>query len=212
MMKINYQIKMEEQLYKIEKSGYTPRLLLHSCCGPCSSYVISYLTDYFHLDVIYYNPNIYPEDEYVHRKNEQIRLIEELETKNKLSFLDSEYEPDIFNSIAMGFEDEREGGLRCGECIKQRLEKTALYASKHGYDYFTTTLSVSPHKNAQLINILGFELEEKYGVSYLPADFKKKGGFLKSIEIAKEHELYRQDYCGCKYSLAESENRKGSRS
>lgn len=209
-MKINYQIKMEEELDRIENSGETPKLLLHSCCGPCSSYVISYLTEYFNLDVIYYNPNIYPADEYMHRKNEQIRLIEELETKNTLGFIDSEYDPEVFDLLAKGHEDEREGGLRCGECIKQRLEETAIYASGHGYDYFTTTLSVSPHKNSQLINKLGYELEEKYGISYLPADFKKKGGFLKSIEMAKEHELYRQDYCGCRYSLAESENRKGS--
>lgn len=209
-MKINYQIKMEEELDRIENSGETPKLLLHSCCGPCSSYVISYLTEYFNLDVIYYNPNIYPADEYMHRKNEQIRLIEELETKNNLGFIDSEYDPEVFDLLAKGHEDEREGGLRCGECIKQRLEETAIYASGHGYDYFTTTLSVSPHKNSQLINKLGYELEEKYGISYLPADFKKKGGFLKSIEMAKEHELYRQDYCGCRYSLAESENRKGS--
>lgn len=210
MMKINYQIKMEEELDRIENSGETPKLLLHSCCGPCSSYVISYLTEYFNLDVIYYNPNIYPADEYMHRKNEQIRLIEELKTKNNLGFIDSEYDPEVFDLLAKGLEDEREGGLRCGECIKQRLEETAIYASGHGYDYFTTTLSVSPHKNSQLINKLGYELEEKYGISYLPADFKKKGGFLKSIEMAKEHELYRQDYCGCRYSLAESENRKGS--
>lgn len=211
-MKINYQIKMEEILDKVINSKEVPRLLLHSCCGPCSSYVISYLADYFDLDVIYYNPNIYPENEYILRKKEQIRLIEELDTKNNLGFVDSEYDPDVFISIAKGLEGEKEGGVRCGECIKQRLEKTALYASEKGYDYFTTTLSVSPHKNAQLINKLGFELEEKYGISYLPADFKKKGGFLKSIELAKEHELYRQDYCGCKYSLVESENRKGNRS
>lgn len=206
-MKINYQLQMESEIKNILMSGKTPKLLLHSCCGPCSSYVIDYLTEYFDIDVYFYNPNIYPKDEYLLRKKEQIRLINELESKNHLGMIDDDYNYELFKELSSGMDDEPEGGLRCRECIYHRMEMTAVKA-KVEYDYFTTTLSVSPHKNSQLINKLGLRLAEKHGAVFLVSDFKKKEGYKKSIELSKAHNLYRQDYCGCEFSKIESDKRK----
>lgn len=201
-MNINYQKKMEEQLENIVG---VPTLLLHSCCAPCSSYVIEYLSNYFDITIYYYNPNISPIDEYEKRKAEQIKLIKEFKTKNKLDIIDSDYNYDDFSSIASGLEEEPEGGKRCHKCYYLRLDNTALKASELNYDYFTTTLSISPYKNSKLLNEIGEEVGKKYNVKYLYSDFKKKEGYKRSIELAKEYNLYRQDYCGCIYSKVESE-------
>ncbi len=205
-MKINYQLEMEKEIKNIIDAGKTPRLLLHSCCGPCSSYVIDYLMDYFDIDVYFYNPNIYPKDEYLLRKKEQLRLINELNSKNHLGIIDDDYNYEMFKCFTSGMDLEPEGGLRCVKCIYHRMKMTAIKASE-GYDYFTTTLSVSPHKNSQIINKLGIELSEEHGPIFLKSDFKKKEGYKKSIQISKEHDLYRQDYCGCEFSKIESDKR-----
>lgn len=194
---MNYQLEMEKIISNLDGEK---TLLLHSCCAPCSSYVLRLLSDYFKITVFYYNPNIYPEEEYLKRKEEQKRFIESANFKNEISFIESDYDVDTFNSICKGLEDCKEGGNRCFNCYLLRMEKTCKIAKVKGYDYFCTTLSVSPHKNAQKINELGNLLEEKYGVKYLYSDFKKKNGYLESIMLAKEYNLYRQDYCGCKYS------------
>ena len=179
---------------------YKPRLLLHSCCGPCSSHVITFLSKYFKIDVLYYNPNIYPEEEYLKRKKEQIRLINELKKECDLNFIDCDYEKDKYYEYVKGLDKEPEGGKRCLKCFKLRLEKTALLAAKDKYDYFTTTLSVSPYKNSKILNEIGIELEKEYNIKWLPSDFKKEEGYKKSIELSKKYNLYRQHYCGCIYS------------
>jgi len=195
-MKENYQKIMENTLKNID--GET--LLLHSCCAPCSSYVIDLLSNYFKITVYYYNPNISPYDEYKKRVEEQIRFINELNTKYKVDFIEGDYEHEGFLSVTEGLENELEGGKRCFVCYNQRLEKTALMARENNFDYFCTTLTVSPYKNSQKLNEIGKSLEEKYGVKYLLSDFKKNDGYKKSIELSKEYNLYRQDYCGCKFS------------
>lgn len=197
---INYNNLLEEVLDNIKQSKQTPSLLLHSCCAPCSSYVISYLTNYFNITIYYYNPNISPIEEYEKRKEEQIKLIKELETKNKLSILDCDYENEIYEQTIKGLEKEPERGKRCIKCYKLRLEKTAKTAKENNFDYFTTTLSVSPYKNSNLINEIGENLEKEYNVKWLYSDFKKKDGYKKSIELSKKYNLYRQNYCGCIYS------------
>lgn len=175
-----------------------PRLLLHSCCGPCSSYVIEYLSKHFDITVYYYNPNIFPREEYEKRLAEQIKLVERL---GGAVMCESEYDPDRFYEVATGLEGEREGGARCAECFRLRLDKTAEMAKEGGFDYFCTTLTVSPHKNAPLINEISEQAAEKYGVAALPADFKKREGYKRSIELSKQFDLYRQDYCGCEFSI-----------
>lgn len=176
---------------------YRPKLLLHSCCGPCSTSVLELLSKYFDIDVYYYNPNIYPESEFIKRKNEQQRLLETLGIK----YIEGKYNYELFKKNVKGLEEEKEGGLRCKACISFRMENTALYAKENNYDFFTTTLSVSPYKNSKMINEIGFSLEKKYGVKYLYSDFKKNDGYKKSIELSKKYKLYRQNYCGCQYSL-----------
>ena len=176
---------------------YKPKLLLHSCCGPCSTSVLELLRKYFIVDVYYYNPCIYPYDEYIKRLGEQDKLVSLF---SDVGLIEGEYEDSLYYSLIKGLEEEPEGGARCSKCIYMRMEKTCLYAKEHGYDFFTTTLSVSPHKNSKLINKIGYLLEEKYGVSYLYSDFKKKDGFKRSIILSYDYNLYRQDYCGCKYS------------
>lgn len=205
MNKVNYQIMLDKITRKIEREDITPSLLLHSCCAPCSSYTIEYLSKYFSITVLYYNPNISEQKEYEKRKAEQIRLINSLETKNKVSFLDCEYNSAEFFETAKGYEKCREGGERCFRCYRLRLEKTACLARENGFDYFCTTLSISPLKNAQKINEIGYELENEYGILWLPSDFKKREGYKRSIELSKEFNLYRQNYCGCIYSRAERE-------
>ncbi len=190
----------------INKLDYKPRILLHSCCGPCSSYVITFLSKYFIIDVLYYNPNIFPEEEYIKRKNEQIKLINELKKDCELGIIDCDYEPDKYNNYIKGLEQEKEGGNRCIKCFRLRLEKTAKVAKENNYDYFTTTLSVSPYKNSKILNDIGFELQDIHNIKWLPSDFKKEDGYKKSIELSKKYNLYRQHYCGCQYSLKDYSN------
>lgn len=206
--KINYQKVLEKELETIECAGCVPRLLLHSCCAPCSSYVLEYLSSYFEITVLYYNPNIYPESEYEKRVQEQQDLIRNIPCKYPISFLEGVYETGRFYEMAKGLEEIREGGERCFRCYEMRLRETARIAAEEKFDYFTTTLSISPMKNAQKLNELGGGLEEAYGVKYLHSDFKKKNGYKRSIELSEEYGLYRQDYCGCVFSLQERRRQK----
>lgn len=195
---------MEEQIQSL--SG-TPTLLLQSCCGPCSSYVLEVLAKHFKVTVLYYNPNIYPEEEYQKRLNEQVKIINSMPFENEVRLMPCQYNEQEFLSFIEGYENEREGGARCKECFVLRLEETARLAKENGFDYFTTTLSVSPHKNAALLNEIGKKLESKYGVRFLFADFKKKEGYKRSIQLSKEYDLYRQEYCGCRFSLNQQKGR-----
>ena len=201
IIKINYQKETEKILTDIKQNGRKPKLVLQSCCGPCSSYVLQYLTDYFDVYVYYYNPNIFPQQEYVHRLNTQKKLIESLPHENKIELFPTEYNHDEFLKASKGLEHEKEEGASCEKCFLLRLEETAKKARQLGADYFGTTLTVSPHKNAQTINLLGKNLQDKYGVKFLYSDFKKKDGYKQSIELSAEYGLYRQDYCGCEFSL-----------
>ena len=200
---MNYQLKLEEILK--ENKDKTPKLLLHSCCAPCSSYVLEYLTNYFEITILFYNPNITIEEEYLKRLNEIKKLVETIPHKNKIEVVEGRYNPQEFLDIAKGLEDLKEGGERCFKCYKLRQEESAKYAKENNYDFFTTTLSISPHKNADKLNEIGEELSSIYQVNYLYADFKKKGGYQRSIELSKEYDLYRQDYCGCIYSKRDRE-------
>lgn len=204
MMKINY----DAEMLKILEKNKGKRILLHSCCGPCSSYVIHELSRDLKVTVLYYNPNIEPKEEYIKRKREQIRLIEEYKKGMDVSFLDCDYENEIYEEKIKGFEQEKEGGARCKICFHLRLLKTATLA-KNGYDFFGTTLTVSPHKNATVINTIGLSIEKKIGVPFLVSDFKKREGYKKSIWYAKEFSLYRQDYCGCQYARKNSLRKEG---
>lgn len=178
------------------------KLLLHSCCAPCSTAVIERLYDDYDITILYYNPNIYPEEEYIKRKNEEIKYLKHLnEIGYKISMLDSDYESENFYDATKGYENEREGGARCAICFKLRLEKTAKLAKTNGYEIFGTTLTVSPHKNAELINSIGLGLEREIGVKFLVSNFKKQDGYKRSVELAKENNLYRQNYCGCEFAL-----------
>ena len=199
--KINYQKELDRILDKLREEGRVPRLLLHSCCAPCSSYVLEYLSQYFEITVFYYNPNIYPESEYHKRVAEQRMLIEKLKTPYPVSFMEGIYEKEKFYRMAEGLERVKEGGERCLRCYALRLGETAKRAAEGGFDYFTTTLSISPLKNAQKLNEIGLALGEQAGVPYLVSDFKKKNGYKRSVEMSEEYGLYRQDYCGCRFSL-----------
>lgn len=205
MNKINYQKELDKIIQQLEREDITPSLLLHSCCAPCSSYVLEYLSQYFSVTVFYYNPNISKKEEYEKRKAEQIRLIGEMKTKNKVSFLDCDYNPAEFFDCAKGYENCTEGGERCFRCYRLRLEKAAQTAKKQNFDYFCTTLSISPLKNAQKINEIGFDVESEQGVKWLPSDFKKREGYKRSIELSRQFDLYRQNYCGCVYSKPSQE-------
>ena len=198
MEKVNYQRRLDEVIAAL--GDKRPRLLLHSCCGPCSSYVIEYLSKHFDITVYYYNPNIHPESEYARRLETQKQLIAAL---GGAVLTESEYDPERFFAAVKGLESEPEGGARCTECFRLRLEATAKRAKEGSFDYFCTTLSVSPHKNSAVINALGGELGEKYGVNWLPGDFKKREGYKRSIELSKQFDLYRQDYCGCAFSMSD---------
>lgn len=204
---INYQKELDKLIDKLQKEEKTPNLLLHSCCAPCSSYVLEYLSQYFKITVFYYNPNIYPEEEYRRRVKEQRSLIEAIPAKNKIQFVEGNYDTKLFYQMAKGMENEKEGGARCMSCYELRLKNAAQLAKEKGFDYFTTTLSISPMKNAQKLNEIGAKLEEEFNVNYLYSDFKKKNGYKRSIELSKEYDLYRQDYCGCIFSIRESEER-----
>ena len=202
--KRNFRLEQEKILQGIDENN-PPKLLLHSCCAPCSSAVLEYLSQYLSITVFYYNPNIFPEEEFLHRIDEQKRLISELPVKNKISFVERGWHPDRFYEAVKGREHIREGGERCFACYRLRLEESAKLAAELGYDYFTTTLSISPYKNAPKLNEIGEELAEKYGVKHLPSDFKKKNGYKRSVELSAEYGLYRQDYCGCVFSKKERE-------
>lgn len=200
---MNYQKELDRILETLSTRQSPASLLLHSCCGPCSSYVLEYLWDKFALTVLFYNPNIHPREEYEKRKAEQLRLIEGYRSLGRpIAFLDCDYDAAAFSARSRGLESEPEGGLRCRECFALRLENTAQRALADSFDYFGTTLTVSPHKNAALINELGLALEHETGVHFLLSDFKKRDGYRRSIALSKEYALYRQDYCGCSYSLA----------
>lgn len=204
----NYDKILENMLILNQEKGVVPRLLLHSCCAPCSSYVIEYLSHYFSITILYYNPNIAPYNEYEKRKLEQIRLIQEMPSRYKVNFLDCSYDNDCYERAVCGLENEPERGMRCEVCFRLRLEKTAILAKENHYDYFGTTLTVSPYKNADMINEIGLSLQEVYGIPFLVSDFKKKNGYKRSIELSREYQLYRQNYCGCKYSKKEMEVKK----
>lgn len=197
MNKINYQKKLEGLLDCLENKR--PRLLLHSCCAPCSSYVLEYLSQYFHITVFYYNPNMDSKKEYEKRIKEQKRLVSEMQLDD-VEVIAADYTPGVFYKTVKGYEKEPEGGARCYLCYRLRLEETAKLASQKGFDYFSTTLTISPLKNAQWLNELGQKEGEKYGVDFLPSDFKKKGGYQRSIELSKKYSLYRQNFCGCVFS------------
>lgn len=197
---MNYQKELESIIEEVKKLDYIPTLLLHSCCAPCSSYVLEYLSDYFNITIFYYNPNIYPQEEFNKRVDEQIRLIKELPVKNKVKFIRGKYDNDKYEELIRGLENEKEGGPRCFLCYRLRLEETAKIAKENKFDYFTTTLSISPYKNSNKLNEIGYSLQNIYNIKYLCADFKKNNGYKRSIELSKIYNLYRQNYCGCIYS------------
>ena len=205
VQKINYQQELEKLLTQLEAEQRVPTLLIHSCCAPCSSYVLEYLSEYFKITVFYYNPNIYPESEYTKRIAEQQKLIHDMKFRYPVSFLAGEYDKEKFYEMAAGMEDLKEGGARCMKCYELRLSEAARQAAAGGFDYFTTTLSISPLKNAQKLNEIGLRVGEEYGVKYLVSDFKKKNGYKRSVELSKEYGLYRQDYCGCEFSMRRAE-------
>lgn len=222
MNRENYQRILDRTIETIQEEHKIKTLLLHSCCAPCSSYCLSYLARYFQITVFYYNPNITEKEEYQKRVEEQKRLIHEFNKKFyvksketpdmeqemddqylsffKISFVEGDYDPERFYEMAKGLENAKEGGQRCFLCYEMRQRKAAIYAKAHGFDFFTTTLSVSPHKNADKLNEIGVRISKEYGIPYLISDFKKKGGYQKSIELSKEYQLYRQNYCGCEFS------------
>lgn len=207
VQKINYQKELDKELERLEQEGRVPRLLLHSCCAPCSSYVLEYLSEYFEITVFYYNPNIYPESEYYKRVKEQQMLIGKLDPSHTVSFLEGEYDKEKFYRMAAGLEQIKEGGERCFRCYALRLREAAERAKEGGFDYFTTTLSISPLKNAQKLNEIGLAAGREMGVAYLVSDFKKKNGYKRSVELSEEYGLYRQDYCGCQFSLENRGNK-----
>ncbi len=208
MNRVNYQSVLEQTIQELKKEKKIPTLLLHSCCAPCSSYCLEYLSQYFRITVLYYNPNIFPEEEYAYRISEQIRLVEESHYVHPVQVVGTAYEPEVFYEAVRGLEHIPEGGERCFVCYELRLRRTAELAKEQGFDYFTTTLSISPLKNAAKLNEIGGRLSAEYGVPYLYSDFKKKNGYRRSVELSAEHGLYRQDFCGCVYSRQEAEQRK----
>lgn len=208
MNRQNYD-KLQKQI--IASLGGVPTLLLHSCCAPCSSAVLERLSEYFAITVFYYNPNITDKSEYLMRVSEQKRLIESMNFENPVQFVEGDYCPEIFFETVKGLEKLPEGGERCFKCYALRLEEAAKFASEHGFDYFTTTLSISPLKNADKLNEIGEQMSKKYGVKHLPSDFKKNDGYKRSIELSKEYLLYRQNYCGCIFSKTEAQNRQKSK-
>ena len=201
--KRNYQKELDKKLEAFQREGQVPALFLHSCCAPCSSYVLEYLSNYFQITVFYYNPNITEQEEYEKRVEEQQRLIREMDTKYPVKFLEGAYEPERFFEIAKGLEEIPEGGSRCRKCFELRLAETARLCKEGGYDYFTTTLTISPLKNAPLLNEVGELAAETDGTVFLNSDFKKKNGYKRSVELSQEYGLYRQEYCGCIYSRQE---------
>lgn len=209
-MNTNYQIILDKILKDIEASQTCPKLLLHACCAPCSSYVLEYLNKFFEITVFFYNPNITEVQEHKKREDELVRLINTMPKTNKIDFISTRWEPQDFTAIAKGKELEPEGGTRCFECYRLRLKKTAQLAKEMSFDYFTTTLSISPHKNAQILNAIGAELQDEFCVNYLFSDFKKRNGYKRSCELSEIYGLYRQDYCGCVYSKQQRRQNDGN--
>ena len=199
--RINYQRVLDQTLEQIRQGEKRPLLLLHSCCGPCSSYVLQYLSACFDILLFYSNSNIAPEEEYRHRLAEQRRLVREMPFQGRVEVVEDSYDPDAFAAAAAGLEDQPEGGARCARCFALRLERAACEAARLGADWFSTTLTVSPHKDPSVINPIGQALGERYGVPFLCADFKKRDGYQQSIRLSRQYGLYRQNYCGCVYSL-----------
>ena len=202
----NYQKELDALIERHTAAGEVPTLLLHACCAPCSSYCLEYLSQYFSITLFYYNPNIYPAQEYTHRVQEARRLCATLPAKHPITFLEGTFEPQRFYDAVRGLEGEPEGGARCRVCFRLRLEEAAKQAKEGGFDYFTTTLSISPLKDAAVLNEEGERAAEKFGVRHLPSNFKKKGGYQRSIVLSREYDLYRQNYCGCVFSNAQSRN------
>ena len=227
MNKRNYSRELENQIQEFQKEGRYPRLLLHACCAPCSSYCLEYLREFFDITVFFYNPNITSENEYQKRVIEEKRLVEEYnrqvemsdfegmnsdEKARKISILEGDYDPKVFYEMAKGMEDLKEGGERCKKCFELRLRETARIAKEQKFDYFTTTLTISPLKNADVLNEVGEKVAEEIGASFLPSDFKKKNGYKRSIELSAKFDLYRQDFCGCSFSKAQREVEKSMKS
>lgn len=207
-MNVNYQKELEKTiLYHLDKNE-VPSLLLHSCCAPCSSYVLEYLSEYFAITVFYYNPNIYPDEEYYKRAKEQQSFIEKFPAKHAIHFIEGNFDKERFYAMAKGLENVPENGERCSRCYELRLREAATLAKKKQFDYFTTTLSISPLKNAWKLNEIGLQLETEYEIKYLCSDFKKKNGYKRSVELSHEYGMYRQDYCGCVFSKSEKERTK----
>ena len=205
--KLNYQKELDRILNGLERRQEVPALLLHSCCAPCSSYVLEYLARYFRITIFYYNPNISPEEEYRKRVEEQKRLIREMPLEHPVYFVEGKYEPELFFELAKGLEEVPEGGERCFRCYELRLREAARAAKELRQDYFTTTLTISPLKNAAKLNEIGLAAGEKIGVPYLVSDFKKRNGYKRSVELSAEYGLYRQNYCGCVFSRREADAR-----
>lgn len=204
---MNYQLKLEQLLNKIDIHSNRPKLLLHACCGPCSSYCLEYLTEFFDITILYYNPNIYPALEYERRLEELKIFLSKIPHANKIDLLEARYNPKEYYQVVKGLENLGERSQRCYVCYKLRMEESAKIAKENNYDFFTTTLSISPYKDAQWINEIGELLEKKYQVNYLYADFKKKNGYKRSIELSNQYNMYRQDYCGCVYSKLEHDKK-----
>lgn len=211
-IKVNYHMQYKKELEKISLQKSKPTLLLHICCAPCSSGCIEKLNEIFDIKVLYYNPNISPVNEFEKRKNELNRFLNENPSLDKIEVVECEYDSEKFKEISKGLENLPEGGARCEKCFRLRLEKSASICKNLNLDYFTTTLSISPYKNAVLLNEIGLEMAEKYGVKYLVSDFKKENGYKNSIEQSEKYNLYRQDYCGCIYSKLEREQVKKEKS
>ncbi|MCR5430442.1 MAG: epoxyqueuosine reductase QueH [Eubacterium sp.] len=197
---MNYQKKLDELIEKLQKDNAKPTLLLHACCAPCSSYCLEYLSETFDITVLFYNPNIESEDEYNKRVNELIRFIDECRSIEGVNLEILDYDNSEFYDAVQGMENFEEGGARCFKCYELRLRKTAEYAKENNFEYITTTLTISPHKNSEKINEIGLKVAEEFGLKYLLSDFKKNDGFKRSIELSKEYDLYRQSFCGCEFS------------
>lgn len=207
----NYAKELERLIQKLQQEGRVPRLLLHACCAPCSSAVLEYLSQYFAITLLYYNPNIAPLEEYKKREAELRRLVSQMKFTHPVELLPCQYDGQAFVQAARGLEGEPEGGKRCEACFRLRLRYAAQEAARLRFDYYTTTLSISPMKNAPLLNQLGEEIGREFGVAHLPSDFKKKDGYKRSVQLSKEYDLYRQDYCGCAFSKAQRQREKEER-
>ena len=203
-MQQNFQRELDEIISAISPAA-PPRLLLHACCAPCSSYVLTYLSRFFVITISYYNPNIAPGDEYYRRRDELKAMLSQIDFYNPVSFIEEDYNPEDFYSAVKGLENEPERGKRCEICFKLRLRRAALRALELECDYFCTTLSISPHKNAEVINAVAAEISTELGVAHLPADFKKRGGYQQSLALSRKYGLYRQDYCGCAFSMRQDD-------